>query len=270
MPTDREPTTQAFGAALIDGFAAVLGTRAGVTAAVTLSAEAVRPMWTMTVRVGSPTAGAVTLGMSREVCATLVRLVCGEERQADDGAIVEVLQDIVGQAVDGIHGRPAGDGRVYVEAPCAVTAAPEGVASAHVVRLDSAELTVGLWIQEERSAATADLADRATRTSAAASMRAVEEELSALPAVPANLDVILDIDLPLSVRFGQTDLTLEALTRLGPGSLVDLARSPEDPVDVLVNGRLVARGEVVVVGGNYGVRILEVVSTADRVRSLQS
>jgi flagellar motor switch protein FliN/FliY len=86
--------------------------------------------------------------------------------------------------------------------------------------------------------------------------------------VPANLDVILDIDLPLSVRFGQTDLTLEALARLGPGSIIDLGRSPDDPVDVLVNGRLVARAEVVVVGGNYGVRITEVVSAADRVRSL--
>jgi len=70
------------------------------------------------------------------------------------------------------------------------------------------------------------------------------------------------------VRFGLTEMTLEALTRLGPGSVIDLGRSPDDPVEVLVNGRLVARAEVVVVGGNYGVRILEVVSTADRVRSL--
>jgi flagellar motor switch protein FliN/FliY len=69
------------------------------------------------------------------------------------------------------------------------------------------------------------------------------------------------------VRFGQTELTLEHLARLGPGSIIDLGRSPDEHVDVLVNGRLVARGEVVVVGGNYGVRILEVVSTADRVRT---
>jgi len=83
-----------------------------------------------------------------------------------------------------------------------------------------------------------------------------------------NLDVILDIDLPLSVRFGATDLTLDALTRLGPGALIDLGRSPDEPVDLLVNGRLVARGEVVVVSGNYGVRVLEVVSAADRLRSI--
>jgi flagellar motor switch protein FliN/FliY len=87
-------------------------------------------------------------------------------------------------------------------------------------------------------------------------------------AMPANLDVILDIDLPLSVRFGQAELTLEQLTRLGPGSVIDLRRSPDDPVDVLVNGRLVARAEVVVVGGSYGVRILEIASAAERVRHL--
>lgn len=88
------------------------------------------------------------------------------------------------------------------------------------------------------------------------------------PSYPANLDVILDIDLPLAVRFGETEMTLDALTRLGPGSIIDLARAPDEPVDVLVNGRLVARGEVVIVGGSYGVRVTEVMSAADRLRSM--
>jgi flagellar motor switch protein FliN/FliY len=88
------------------------------------------------------------------------------------------------------------------------------------------------------------------------------------PAVPPNLDVILDIELPMAVRLGSTEMTLDELTRLGPGSMIDLGRSPEEPVDILVNGHTVARGDVVVVGGNYGVRIREVVSAADRIRSL--
>ncbi len=86
----------------------------------------------------------------------------------------------------------------------------------------------------------------------------------------SNLEVILDIDLPLTVRFGETEMTLDSLTRIGPGSVIDLGRSPDDPVEILVNGRLVARGEVVVVSGNYGVRVHEVVSTADRLRSMAS
>jgi flagellar motor switch protein FliN/FliY len=88
------------------------------------------------------------------------------------------------------------------------------------------------------------------------------------PPAPPNLELILDIDLPLAVRFGETEMTLQSLTRLAPGSVIDLGRAPDDPVDVLVNGRLVARGEVVVVSGNYGVRIIEVVSPADRLKSV--
>jgi flagellar motor switch protein FliN/FliY len=88
-------------------------------------------------------------------------------------------------------------------------------------------------------------------------------------AAPRNLDVVLDIELPITVRFGETQMTLENLARLGPGSMIDLDRSPDDPVDLLVNGRLVARGQVVVVSGCYGIRVNEVVSPADRLRSLE-
>lgn len=80
-----------------------------------------------------------------------------------------------------------------------------------------------------------------------------------------NLGRILDIDLPLAVRFGATEMTLEALTQLSPGSVIDLLRAPDDVVDVLVHGKLVARGEVVVVGGNYGVRITDIMSPAERI-----
>jgi flagellar motor switch protein FliN/FliY len=68
---------------------------------------------------------------------------------------------------------------------------------------------------------------------------------------------VLDVELPLVVRFGRTILPLRALADLGPGSVVDMGRSPDDPVELLVGDRLIAKGEVVVVGGNYGVRITE-------------
>lgn len=90
------------------------------------------------------------------------------------------------------------------------------------------------------------------------------------PSSEDRLDVILDIELPLVVRFGRTELPLKILTRLGPGSVIDLARSPEEPVEVLVSNRVVARGEVVVVSGNYGVRILDVVSPTERIRSMEA
>lgn len=81
-----------------------------------------------------------------------------------------------------------------------------------------------------------------------------------------RIGVILGIDLPVVVRFGRTELPIRALTKLGPGSVIELGRSPDDPVDVLVGDRVVARGEVVIVSGNYGIRILDVVSNPFRER----
>jgi flagellar motor switch protein FliN len=93
---------------------------------------------------------------------------------------------------------------------------------------------------------------------------------SARDARSKTLDVIMDIDLPLVVRFGRTELPLKTLTALGPGSVIDLGRSPDELVDVLISNRVVARGEVVIVSGNYGVRVREVVSPVERARSLEA
>jgi len=72
-----------------------------------------------------------------------------------------------------------------------------------------------------------------------------------------RLQAVLDVDLPLVVRFGSAVMPLRQLAGLGSGSTVDMNRSPDDPVELLVGDRVIARGEVVVVDGNYGVRITE-------------
>ncbi|HVT46357.1 MAG TPA: FliM/FliN family flagellar motor switch protein [Vicinamibacterales bacterium] len=71
----------------------------------------------------------------------------------------------------------------------------------------------------------------------------------------ARLEAVLDVDLPLVVRFGRAVMPLRALADLGPGSVIDMGRSPDEPVELLVGERVIARGEVVIVSGNYGVRI---------------
>ncbi len=86
----------------------------------------------------------------------------------------------------------------------------------------------------------------------------------------SRIDVILDMDLPVVVRFGHTEMPLRTLTRLGPGSVIDLGRSPDEPVDVMVSNRVVARGEVVIVSGNYGIRIIDVVSPSERMPWLEA
>ncbi|SPE23305.1 Flagellar motor switch phosphatase FliY (fragment) [Candidatus Sulfopaludibacter sp. SbA3] len=82
-----------------------------------------------------------------------------------------------------------------------------------------------------------------------------------------TLDVLLDIELPVTVRFGSAQMTFGDVMGLNAGALVEFDRAPEELVEVLVNGRVVARGEMVMVQGNYGVRITEISSPRERLNT---
>jgi flagellar motor switch protein FliN/FliY len=82
-------------------------------------------------------------------------------------------------------------------------------------------------------------------------------------------DLLLDVELPLSVSFGRASLQIKDALKLTTGSVVELDRAVTEPVDVVVNNRVIARGEVVVVDGNYGVRIAHIMSRDERLRSLE-
>jgi flagellar motor switch protein FliN/FliY len=77
---------------------------------------------------------------------------------------------------------------------------------------------------------------------------------------PMGLGHLLDVPVRVTVEVGRTNLTLAELVQLGPGSLVTLDREAHEPADILVNGKVVARGEVVTIDGSYGVRISSVLS----------
>ncbi|NLJ61299.1 MAG: flagellar motor switch protein FliN [Firmicutes bacterium] len=79
-----------------------------------------------------------------------------------------------------------------------------------------------------------------------------------------NIDLLLDVPLPVSVELGRATMTIRDILDLGAGSVVEVDRVAGEPVDILVNGRLVARGEVVVIDENFGVRILDMVSPEER------
>jgi len=98
---------------------------------------------------------------------------------------------------------------------------------------------------------------------------AVEAETALSPARSRTMNLLLDVDLPVSISFGRTQLPMKDVIKLTTGSIVELNRSVNEPVEVFVNQCLIARGEVVVVEGNYGVRILEIVSRQERIRSLR-
>lgn len=85
----------------------------------------------------------------------------------------------------------------------------------------------------------------------------------------ADLDAILDIPVMLSVEIGKTKLSIRNLLQLNQGSVVELDRMAGEPLDVLINGTLVAHGEVVVVNEKYGIRLTDVVSAQERVKKLR-
>lgn len=84
----------------------------------------------------------------------------------------------------------------------------------------------------------------------------------------SNIEQILDVEVEVMVRFGQLDLSLRDVARLSTGSILELDRKADEPVELLLNNAVFATGEVVVAEGNYALRIGKIVSPADRVRSL--
>ncbi len=86
---------------------------------------------------------------------------------------------------------------------------------------------------------------------------------------PRRLDLLLDVPLDVTVELGRCRMTIQDLLGLEPGSVIELEKLAGDPLDILVNDRLVARGEAVVVNDKFGVRITDIVSPSERIARLR-
>ncbi|MGJ5820735.1 flagellar motor switch protein FliN [Paludibaculum fermentans] len=194
----------------------------------------------------------------------------GEDGAAADvsearSTFLEVLQQSlapIGRSVGGRLSREisllAGDQR---------DAIPAGLEwQAVTVRTDLGELGCG-WIT-----ANHDLVQ--CLTAAAGSSEPEPEPAPKLPARPGTgrpsrtLDLLMEVELPVGVSFGRAQMRLKDAIKLTTGSIVELNRSVAEPVEIIVNNCVIARGEVVVVEGNYGVRIKEIISRDERLRTL--
>ena len=83
-----------------------------------------------------------------------------------------------------------------------------------------------------------------------------------------SIDMLLDVKLPISVELGRTEMLVKEILEYGPGTVIELNKLAGEPVDVFINGRLIAQGEVVVVDEHFGVRVTNLLSPRDRVKSL--
>jgi flagellar motor switch protein FliN len=272
-----EAVTAEFG----DAIAALTGTATAPRAAEASGAAG----WIATLRCTGTLDGTVTLGLSeedlRKLCAVVLAMTA-EEVTSD--AAVDTLRELCNQTIGSLRERKETRG---------LTLSIEAAAAAESPSLDGArvfefplpddftprllvamDVTTGI-ASAGKAEADAELAASgepvigAIRPSASAAAAASAPQAAAVPAAAGrNLDVLLDIELPVAVRFGRTDVPLLSLVRLGPGSVIDLHRSADEPVDIMVSGKVVARGEVVVIEGNYGVRVTEIVSASERIRTI--
>lgn len=180
-------------------------------------------------------------------------------------SVVELLRQVSGIVASAVKAR-WGEVQLRVEAVVAAPSWPE----AENWRLEAGAETPPSMVLEFGLSAALIAELRADRAEAAKS----EAERSAIESTPSNpsasadsvspdprtdtLDLLMDVRLAVSMRFGSRRLLLREVLDLSPGAVVELDRRIQEPVDLLLDGRLVARGEVVVIDGNYGLRVSEV------------
>jgi len=118
---------------------------------------------------------------------------------------------------------------------------------------------------EDTGAAPEDI-DFGTASASRAEFQQLTEPVSQSDA--QNIDLLLDVNLPVSIELGRTRMSIEEILALGPGSVVELNKLAGEPVDLLVNYKVVAKGEVVVIDENFGVRITQLLTPEERLKAL--
>lgn len=260
---------------LVDDLAAAIEAVGGSTVAVAAGSGVPGDAWTFSLNVTGGLRGTARVSLDAAGVTALLQLVLGPEADTSDPAARDLLSELMSQALGGLKGHSSlGDVTVTL-AGLERSTSPADQTACYSLLLGEATLQVAadmtLGSEATHAEASGNLAKPSPSAPAVATHARSTGHAAPSPAgaLPGNLDVVLDIELPLSVRFGSTLMSIRALSALGPGSIVDMGRSPDDPVEILVCGRPIARAEVVIVGGNYGVRITDLTSAAERIRAME-
>ncbi|HTZ95458.1 MAG TPA: flagellar motor switch protein FliN [Terriglobales bacterium] len=205
--------------------------------------------------------GEMILRLPRTVTLVLAQLFLGEPQDSaaelkaeHKEAVEELLRQIAGHAATALKPR-WGEVQLHVES----SAPPSWSAAANGWLRSGHDAPAPIWIEWLLSAAL-------HTALASVPLPAAEEPNSEAPQVDpmptglvaGNLDLLMDVELEVMLRFGERSMRLQEILELGAGSVVELDRRIEEPADLLLDGRIIARGEVVVVDGNYGLRVLDV------------
>jgi flagellar motor switch protein FliN/FliY len=232
--------------------------------------------------------GELLFALSRPTAAMLAGLMLGGDGAApfkdeDIDAINELANQVLGSvctALGGKHGREVSasqaaaspldpsnppfplDGAVIAEGELAVEGAEP--AAFHLV------LSRSLADALSGAATGGASASSGPGGGLMASQGSFDDSISrSMAEAPANVQMLLDINLNVTIELGRTRLSIRRILELGPGSIIELDRLAGEPVDLLVNDKVVAKGEVVVVDEYFGIRILSLVSPEERIKQLR-
>jgi flagellar motor switch protein FliN len=248
-----EPLMTDFGRLLVAELAAAVGTTSAASIVTTRETLDRTAGWVMTLVATGSRQGSLSAWMDRAGAIAVAQLRTGSTAEPDDSAVGDMLREMWSQAASSASLTPAFAGlEIAVTGPVGGTGHPTDRAGFNwdLAGKGVAKLQVYGDLGRDAIAVAAPARRATTQTT--------------------NLDVVLDMELPLVVRFGRTVMSLKALSALGPGSIVSMGRSPDDPVELIVSDHVIARGEVVIVGGNYGVRVTHLVGPADRGKRLEA
>ncbi len=186
-------------------------------------------------------------------------------QDSDAASLKSTFLEIIGQALSGLaQALAARLGREVLQAAGEEVTTPAGEAVWMSVHLKLGEVTATLVIGFESAL---QLALSGNAPSQAESGQEAGQQAGVALGNSKTFELLLEVELQVSVSFGRAQVPLKDVLKLTTGSIVELNRSVADPVEVIVNNCVIARGEVVVVEGNFGVRIQQVISRQERLRT---
>lgn len=230
--------------AFTDALAAAWSSRLGHALEIVSAGALAGPGWLVTIDASGAASGPISAWFGRDSARACARVALGGDSEPDEPSVLAILKALVSHAAASVESSAPGAGLAMGD-PVVRAAACPGHAQGF-----SAPVT------DEINCEFAVLVELASATAAVSTDR--------------RLAAVLDVDLPLIVRFGRAVMPFRAVADLGPGSVVDMGRSPDEPVELLVGERVIARGEVVIVAGNYGVRITELMGGRDAAPELET
>jgi flagellar motor switch protein FliN len=186
----------------------------------------------------------------------------------DPDSIRSTYLEIVSQALSGVAGKLSARARQEVACQKGREATPPGSSDAVSYSFEIGVGDLAFPVIGVFSKTLVDLPETPASPDAPGQAAVPPPKSTASEGNKSPVDLLLDVELPVSVSFGRAQLPLKDVIKLTTGSIVELNRAVSEPVDVIVNNCVIARGEVVVVEGNFGVRIRQVISRQERLRTL--